>query len=55
MTRTEIISKLCDIVAEMEEIRLQESLDNPYLKKELALAEARIQFHLELMQKGGWQ
>lgn len=50
MTRTEIISKLCDIVAAMEEIRLEEALDSTYLKKELLLASARIQSGLNYMQ-----
>lgn len=54
MTRTEIITRLCEMVAELEEMRQNDCLDDVF-KFEIAKIDNKIQILLHHMQEGGEQ
>lgn len=54
MTRTEIITRLCEMVAEMEEMRQNDCLHDSF-KLEIGKIGIKIQVLLQHMQEGGEQ
>ena len=54
MTRTEIITRLCEMVAELEEMKQNDCIDGVF-KLEIAKIGYKIQILLHHMQEGGNQ